>query len=114
MSAIDRVKKLLAAAETECVGKPREYMHKAVCPRHRAIAEMRSLFRPIARALVESQEALREINPWVFSDAMGDVWVCISCEERVEILDVAKDQHNADCTYRAALRMDALEKAMER
>ncbi len=107
------LKELLAAAETECTGKPLAIEHVRDCPSCAAKVVLKSFSIPIAEELVASQEALAGINPWVFSDTMGDKWVCISCEERVELLDVTKDQHNADCAYAAALRLGGLAKAME-
>ena len=85
MSAIDRVKELLAEAETECIGA-------VPCRRCDAHMKLESLAGPVAQALVESQAALK---------AMAN---CDN-ESCREFGCMCGDD---------ALRMGALEKAMER
>ena len=56
MSAIDRVKELLSAVETECVKG--DAIKQGGCPRCAARETLRDDAIPIAQALVASQEAL--------------------------------------------------------
>ena len=87
MNAIDRVKELLAAAETECVKG--NAIKQGGCPRCAARETLRDDAIPIAQALVEIQEALRALVPWL---------------DGIKAKDAA----------RAALRLDGLAKVMKR
>ena len=90
MSAIDRVKKLLAAADSnECFTS------------ERASNRIRALAGDIAQALVESQEALEQIRSGEIPEAVKreGLFACLTYKETIAAL---------------ALRMDALEKAMEK
>ena len=91
MSAIDRVKELLAAAETECIGA-------VPCRRCDAHMKLKSLADPIAQALVESQAALAESSRDFHDENLHreDYESCRGCE-----------------SARDALRMGGLVKAME-
>ena len=69
-------------------------------------AQLAALIRPIAQALVESQEALGGIITGLEAD---DHYCCHHAR-------LGRDDHTDDCYVgeaRAALRMDGLEKAME-
>ena len=93
MSAIDRVKELLAEADSnECFTS------------ERASNQIRELAGPFASALVESQEALLNID--LSDEATLDA---AAADEQVIVSRAAAVWREA----RAALRMDALEKALE-
>ena len=97
MSAIDRVKELLAAAETECIGA-------VPCRCCIARKKLKSHAHTLAEELVESQKALKKVAQ-------------VECDDLIHF-SLIDDPESCDpdcirCPVEAALRLNALEKAME-
>ena len=121
MSAIDRVKKLLAAAEDDRTCDDQygpfrggcdecgRYSNKGSYAAKRALgragfASVGTTGYPAAQALVESQEALEKVAQ-------------VECDDLIHF-SLVDDPENCDpacirCPVEAALRMNGLEKAME-
>ncbi len=97
MSAIDRLKELLAAATGS---------RASSIPHEKAERELKRHAQAIAEELVASQEALGGIITGLEAD---DHYCCHHAR-------LGRDDHTEDCyvgAARAALRLDSLAKAME-
>ncbi len=108
MSAIDRLKELWAAAETECIGA-------VPCRRCDARTKLEARVHVIGQELVASQEALK---CWHSNTGAGGYNMrgehpernCMEAEERPDPDDEGCPGRCKPCL---ALRLDGLEKAME-
>ena len=91
MSAIDRVKELLAAAiETKCVALPHDFTR---CPHCCALSQLSALAIPFAEELVASQTALERVQREAVSSPADHIrTTCCFCHEYEDFHDTVIDQ----------------------
>ncbi len=120
MSAIDRVKELLAAATKRCAACDPEALGFRRCEHQMAaVRDLREYAVPIAEELVESQEALK--GSTVGHIDIGEERHCTRIDRPHMHRGVDCDEpHPCDCKYeertearRAALHLKKLEAVME-